>query len=69
MASLLDLLDAQTNALNAEERAASALYDFLIDLLAAQRAANAIEFLVTDDQRDAFLERMEAYLVIQEGGE
>lgn len=69
VASLLDLLDAQTNALNAEEQAASALYDFLIDLLEAQRAANAIEFLVTDDQRNAFLERLVAYLDVQERGE
>ena len=66
VASLLDLLDAQTNALNAEEQAASALYEFLIDLLEAQRAANAIEFLVTEDERDQSLERLVAYLAIRE---
>ncbi len=71
VASLLDLLDAQTNALNAEENAARALYDFLSDLLEAQRAANALEFLVSDDQRNAFLERLVEYLAVQEavGGE
>ncbi len=66
VASLLDLLDAQTNSLNAEEQSANALYNFLIDLLETQRAANSIEFLVTDDERDAFLERLVGYLQAQE---
>jgi outer membrane protein TolC len=60
VASLLDLLDAQTNALNAEELAANALYDFLIDLLEAKRAASAI--LVDDAERRAAEAKLIDYL-------
>ncbi len=60
VASLLDLLDAQTNAFNAEELAANALYDFLIDLLEAKRAASAI--LVDEDERREAESRLTEYL-------
>ncbi|MDH3402528.1 MAG: TolC family protein [Acidobacteriota bacterium] len=59
-ASLLDLLDAQTNALNAEELAANALYDFLLDLLEAKRAASAI--LEDENERYDFERRLGAHL-------
>ena len=60
VASLLDLLDAQTAALNAEELAANALYDYLIDLLEAKRAASGI--LLDERERDAFFARLDTYL-------
>ncbi|MDH3744807.1 MAG: TolC family protein [Acidobacteriota bacterium] len=51
VSSLLDLLDAQTNALNSEETAANSLYDFLIDLLEIQRAGNTFEILASEEER------------------
>ncbi|MCH7664928.1 MAG: TolC family protein [Acidobacteria bacterium] len=65
VASLLDLLDAQTAALNAEEQAANALYDFLIDWLEAQRASNTFDFFAGEDERREWSERLDAYVALQ----
>ncbi len=62
VASLLDLLDAQTASLNAEELAANALYDCLIDLLEARRSASALDLVHDEEEREAFVTRLEAYL-------
>lgn len=65
VASLLDLLDAQTAALNAEEQAANALYDFLIDWLEGQRAANLLDFFFTDEGRREWFDRLDTYVAAQ----
>jgi outer membrane protein len=59
--SIIDLLDAQNAALNAEELAANAVYDFLVDLLEVERAANRIELLGTPETAAAFFKRLEKY--------
>ena len=59
--SIIDLLDAQNAALNAEELATNSVYDFLIDLLEVERAANRIEILGTPETAKAFFERLESY--------
>ena len=59
--SIIDLLDAQNAALNAEELAANSVYDFLTDLLEVERAANRIELLGTPESAAAFFERLEGY--------
>lgn len=59
--SIIDLLDAQNAALNAEELATNSTYDFLVDLLEVERAANRIELLGTPATSAAFFERLEAY--------
>jgi outer membrane protein TolC len=64
-ASLLDLLDAQTAALNAEELAANALYDFMIDWLEGQRSANLLDFFAEDQFRLDFFDRLDAYVAVQ----
>ena len=61
-ASLLDLLDAQTASLNAEEEAANALYDFLIDWLEAKRSASALDLLIEEEERDAWLARLDEHM-------
>ena len=58
---IIDLLDAQNAALNAEELATNSIYDFLIDLLEAERAANRIEILGTPETAAAFFKRLEKY--------
>ena len=59
--AILDLLDAQRNALNAEQLVANSLYDFLTDLMEVQRAANRSDFFMTVQQRDLWFERLERY--------
>ncbi len=65
-AALLDLLDAQTAALNAEEVASDARYDFLLDFLEAKRAASAIEPAADPSERADFMRRLQEFLA-QEG--
>jgi outer membrane protein TolC len=59
--SILEVLDAQNAALNADLQAASAAYDFLIDLMRAQRAAHRFDFFLTAAERDAWYDRLEAW--------
>ena len=59
--SVIDLLDAQNAALIAEEFAANAVFDFLLDLMDLQRASNSFDFFRSDQERDAWFDRLEAY--------
>ncbi len=59
--SILDLLDAQNVVLNAELLEANATYDFLIDLMEVQRAANRFDFFLSPVERDLWYERLEGY--------
>ena len=59
--SILDLLDAQNASLVADEAAANAEFDFLIDLMRVQRAASRMDFFSTQEEKDAYYERMGAY--------
>lgn len=58
---ILGLLDAQNAALVASEAAASAVYDFLIDLLEVERAVGRFEYFGSSDERAAFFERLDEY--------
>lgn len=60
--SILDLLDAQNNAVIAEQVASNAVYDFLIDVMDLQRAANRFDFFTSAEARDAWFERLDAYV-------
>ncbi len=60
--SVIDLIDAQTSALVSSQVAANAVYDFLIDLMEMERAANAFDFFRTREEREAWLDRLDAYL-------
>jgi outer membrane protein TolC len=60
--SIIDLLDAQNAALVADQVAANAVYDFLIDLIEVQRASGQLDFLRTPAERSAWLERAETYI-------
>lgn len=58
--SILELIDAQNTALIAEESAATAVYDYLLDLMDAHRAAGRLDAFL-DPLDDAFRERMRAF--------
>ena len=58
---IIRLLDAQNNALVAKLVAANAIFDYLIDLMAAERAVGKFDYYRSpQDQRD-FLNRLDAY--------
>ncbi len=59
--SIIDLLDAQRNALVTEQLAANSVYDFLLDLMDLQRSSANFDFFLSDDQRRAWYERLDAF--------
>lgn len=60
--SILDLLDAQNAALTAEQTAANAVFDFLLDLMAVQRSVGQFDFFLSADDREQWFQRLELYL-------
>ena len=60
-ADIIQLVDAQNQALGAALAAANALYDFLIDALRVQRASGAFSLEGTQEERDDFLQRLDAF--------
>ena len=56
--SILVLLDAQNASLSADAASANAIYDFLIELLEAQRAVGRFSFFDRPDERREFEERL-----------
>lgn len=59
--NVISLLDAQQAALEANEAAANAVYDFLIDLMQAQRAGGEFDFFASTEQREAYYQRLDAF--------
>lgn len=64
-ASITDLIDAQNNALLAELDAANSAYDFLTDLMRVERAVGAYSFFITREERDDFMNRLDAFAAQQ----
>ena len=60
--SIIDLLDAQNQALTASQRTVNAVYDFLIDLTAVQRAISQYVFLFPDADQDAWFDDLDAFI-------
>jgi outer membrane protein TolC len=60
-ASIIQLVDAQNQALGSQLAAANARYDFLIDALGVQRAAGEFSLEGTAEERDDFLQRLDAF--------
>ena len=60
-ASILDLLDGQNQALVAREVAATAVFNYLIDLMTVQRAVGQFDFFITPDQYQTFLGRLRLF--------
>jgi outer membrane protein TolC len=61
-ATILDLLDGQNTALTAQEAVAEAIFQFLIDLAAMERAAGRYVFLGPPAEIDPFFDRLDEYL-------
>ena len=60
-ADIIQLVDAQNQALRAALAAANALYDFLIDALRVQRASGAFSLEGSQELRDDFIQRLDAF--------
>jgi outer membrane protein TolC len=60
--SILDLLDAQNAALTAEQAAANAVFDFLLDLMDVQRAVGQFDFFLSAEDREQWFRRLEKFL-------
>lgn len=65
-ASVVDLLDAQNAAVAAELGAATAVYDFLIDFMASERAVGRSSFFSTREEQDDLFERLTAFVQSRE---
>ena len=59
--SILDLLDAQTAAFVAEEGAANAVYDFLLQLMEVERSIGKFYFFASEERRETWFARADAY--------
>ena len=60
---IIKLLNSQNAALNANEAAANAVYEFLIDLTKVQRAVGQMNFFQSPEERAAWFERLKAFFV------
>jgi outer membrane protein TolC/ABC-type uncharacterized transport system substrate-binding protein len=59
--SIIDLLDAQNQALNAELGAANAVYDFLIDLMGLQRSMGTFITFLPTEAKEEWMSRFKEY--------
>lgn len=60
--SITTLIDAQVAALNAEQSAANAVHDFLLDLLKLERSIGTFGVLLTPAERQAFHTRLSSLI-------
>ena len=58
---IITLLDAQNQVLVADLVAANAVFDYLVDLMGAQRAVGRFDYFRSSDDRQDFLDRMDGY--------
>jgi outer membrane protein len=63
--SILDLLDAQSASLSADLNAATAVYDFLIDLMNVQRASGKFDFFTNQEEREEWFKRLEEFFAAE----
>jgi len=65
--SIVDLIDAQNRALSANLLAATAVYDFIIDLVAVQFAVGKFNFFATKEEKEEWFRKLEEFF--NEAGE
>jgi outer membrane protein TolC len=62
MVSILNLLDAQNQALVSGELASNAIFDFIIELMTMERALGKFYLQMSDEDIEGLRDRLEAYL-------
>jgi len=60
--SIIELLDAQNQALVASQKAANAVYDFMIDLMTVQRSIGQFILFSDEETQNVFYQKMDAFL-------
>lgn len=60
--SILELLDAQNAALVADQAAANAVYDFLLDLMDVERSVGRFDFFTSAADREIWFRRLERFM-------
>ncbi len=60
--NILDLLDAQNQALNNDQLVVNAIYDFLNDSLAVQRAVGRFDFLLSFEEQQKWVVDLEKFM-------
>ena len=60
--SIIDLLDAQNQALTADQAAANAVYNFLVDLMGVERAMGEFVTFLPQDQRRQWQEKAKKFM-------
>ena len=61
--SVIDLLDAQDASLSANAASSDSLYNFLITIMAVQRAVGQFNFLLPANERNAFTDEIRRYIL------
>jgi outer membrane protein TolC len=67
--SIIELLDAQNSSLQADEAAENAINNFLVDVMAAQRASGQFDFSLSDDQQKLSAQQIRDYFARIEGAD
>lgn len=60
--SIIDLIDAQNQYLVADQQAANAVYDFLIDIMTMQRSIGNFIIFATPEKLDGWMERLHQHM-------
>ena len=68
LASVVDLLEAQTSALLSERGVTNAIFDYLVNLKRVERAVGRFEVLLTPEERAGFVQRLEEFAQALERG-
>jgi len=55
-------LDAQNQALVARQKAANAVYNFMIDIMAVQRSIGQFVLFSEDEKQQAFFQKLDEFL-------
>lgn len=61
--SIIDLIDAQNQSLVADQQAANAIYDFLIDIMTVQRRTGSFFLFSPLKEREGWMERLERHMM------
>ena len=67
LASVVDLLEAQTGALLSERGVTNAIFDYLVNLKRVERAVGQFEVFSTPEERDDFARRLQEYALAVQG--
>ena len=59
---IIDLIDAQVTGIRAEQAAANALYDFLVEYMRLQRISGQFDLVANDEERSQYRQRLEKFI-------